>query len=167
MYDKETNRQKCKEYYNTHRKEILARQKIYQKEHKKERKAYLEEYNRSPHGQQKKREWRERNRELIRARDAKYRAVLKKEVLSHYSVKDIPICETCLVRGIEIVEIDALTIDHIGGGGLKQRKELGIVGGHHLYRWLKRNDYPKGYRVLCFTCNCVRNRKGDDNQATL
>lgn len=47
-----------------------------------------------------------------------------------------------------------LTIDHIFGGGTAQRKQL--KGVCSIYRWLKRNNYPSGYQVLCYNCNCAR-----------
>lgn len=48
--------------------------------------------------------------------------------------------------------LDFLTIDHINGNGKKHRESLG-GGGHSVYRWLKKNNYPPGFRVLCFNCN--------------
>ena len=41
-----------------------------------------------------------------------------------------------------------LEIDHIQGGGRQHRKEVG-----NIYQWLKNNNYPDGYRVLCRGCN--------------
>lgn len=55
-------------------------------------------------------------------------------------------CELC---GID--DIDVLSIDHIGGGGYKHVKENNIKG--QFVRWLKRNDYPDGFRILCHNCN--------------
>ncbi|HDY67226.1 MAG TPA: hypothetical protein ENH85_05485 [Candidatus Scalindua sp.] len=45
-----------------------------------------------------------------------------------------------------------LCIDHINGGGTKQRSEL-PNNGNAIYIWLKDNNYPVGYRVLCHNCN--------------
>ncbi len=45
-----------------------------------------------------------------------------------------------------------LAIDHINGGGKRHRKALNL-GGSDFYRWLKRNHFPKGFRVLCHNCN--------------
>lgn len=50
-----------------------------------------------------------------------------------------------------------LSIDHIHGGGLKHRKETGNHGTG-LYHWLKRNNFPKGFQILCFNCNQGKNR---------
>ena len=48
-----------------------------------------------------------------------------------------------------------LTIDHIHGGGSKHRKSL---PGGHLYTWLRANNFPSGFRVLCYNCNIARSR---------
>lgn len=45
-----------------------------------------------------------------------------------------------------------LSIDHINGGGTKERR-MGKGGGHFLYRRLKKEGYPIGYQVLCYNCN--------------
>jgi len=49
-------------------------------------------------------------------------------------------------------ELDFLAIDHINGGGTKHRKEL-KGGGTQVYVWLKKNNYPEDFRVLCHNCN--------------
>lgn len=48
-------------------------------------------------------------------------------------------------------EIDFLNIDHIDGGGTQHRKTIGA--GVKFYRWLRNNQYPTGYQVLCANCN--------------
>lgn len=45
-----------------------------------------------------------------------------------------------------------LTIDHIKGGGTKHRNSI-TKNSIGLYRWLRQNNYPKGFQVLCFNCN--------------
>jgi hypothetical protein len=48
-----------------------------------------------------------------------------------------------------------LTIDHINGGGNQHRRE--VVGkGRNFYDWLKQNNYPAEFQILCFQCNCGR-----------
>jgi len=47
-----------------------------------------------------------------------------------------------------------LTIDHIDGNGNKQKREIGVKDSRSLYRWLRQNNYPEGFQVLCFNCNC-------------
>lgn len=45
-----------------------------------------------------------------------------------------------------------LTIDHVGGGGNRHRRDIGNDSAA-LYRWLNRTGYPDGFRVLCWNCN--------------
>lgn len=71
------------------------------------------------------------------------RGYLRKEVLNHYGNK----CACCAEETKEF-----LTIDHINGGGGKHRKEI----NGHVYRWLKKNNFPDGFRLLCYNCNCAR-----------
>lgn len=65
-------------------------------------------------------------------------------VLQHYSGGKMK-CDCCDESLIEF-----LTIDHIDGGGTKHRVK---VGHGNMYRWLIRNKFPDGYRVLCMNCN--------------
>ena len=53
-----------------------------------------------------------------------------------------------------------LEIDHINGGGNKHRKQLRLTGVE-FYRWLRRNGFPEGYRVLCANCHVAISRFGD------
>ncbi len=47
-----------------------------------------------------------------------------------------------------------LTIDHENNNGSQHRKEVGT--GRQFYKWLKDNDFPLGYRTMCFNCNSGR-----------
>lgn len=62
-------------------------------------------------------------------------------VLRHYGGE----CEGCGEN-----EPDVLTVDHIEGNGAEHRKE---VPASQIHAWLIRNEFPKGFRVLCFNCN--------------
>lgn len=47
-----------------------------------------------------------------------------------------------------------LSVDHVEGGGTSHRRTInGGGGGRHLYLWLKRNNWPSGFRILCRNCN--------------
>lgn len=91
--------------------------------------------------------WREANREQIRTKGKLKRSNLKQEVLAHYSKTDPPECVCC-----DETHPFFLTIDHINGGGCQQRKQLKL-NGSSFYAWLKRNNYPEGFQVLCMNCN--------------
>jgi hypothetical protein len=66
------------------------------------------------------------------------------KVLSHYSPELR--CECC---GNDVYAF--LGIDHIHGNGGKHMKKAGIGG--NLYKWIMKNYYPDGFRVLCYNCN--------------
>jgi len=78
-----------------------------------------------------------------------YKARLKKEIIAHYS--PTLTCQRC-----GFSDIRALTIDHINGKGFEHRKKIGKWGGHEFYQWLKRNDFPTGYQVLCMNCQWIK-----------
>lgn len=46
-----------------------------------------------------------------------------------------------------------LAIDHKENNGNKHRKE---IGNAKIYSWLKKNEYPKGFQVLCHNCNMAK-----------
>lgn len=43
-----------------------------------------------------------------------------------------------------------LAIDHINGNGNAHRK---LLGNKTIYAWLRQNNYPIGFRILCHNCN--------------
>jgi hypothetical protein len=47
-------------------------------------------------------------------------------------------------------EITNKVIDHKNNDGYAHRK---VVRGSSFYAWLKRNNYPKGFQILCHNCN--------------
>lgn len=79
------------------------------------------------------------------------RKKLKSEIFFIYSKGKME-CNCCGVKGLNF-----LTIDHINNDGNKHRDELRKNKGSYgnsIYRWLKKNNYPKGFQVLCWNCNC-------------
>jgi len=85
------------------------------------------------------------NRQLSAEASKKYKVAIKLECLIHYS-SIIPSCACC-----HLEDVETLSIDHIDGGGRKHREETGF--GNQFYQWLRKNDFPEGYRVLCLNCN--------------
>jgi hypothetical protein len=102
--------------------------------------------------------------ETVKAKARATQQRAKLEVFRHYCNGE-PYCDCC-----GETEMDFLSVDHIGGGGSKHRREIG--GAQALYSWLRRNGYPPGYRILCFNCNlaigffgtCPHQRKRHDNE---
>ncbi len=50
-----------------------------------------------------------------------------------------------------------LTIDHVNNNGCEHRRQ---IGQSNCYRWLKQNDYPSGFQVLCMNCQWGRKNCG-------
>lgn len=92
----------------------------------------------------------ERNKELRKQQQSAYRKDRRLNVLRHYSSDD-PACSCCGESTYEF-----LVIDHIEGGGTTHRKQI----KEPIERWLIRNNYPEGYRVLCENCNSSYGRFG-------
>jgi hypothetical protein len=105
----------------------------YYQEHKEELRAYHQV-------------WYQENKKRLNSIRSDYRKNCKKKVFDHYGRK----C-TCCGETEEIF----LTIDHINGGGSKQRKELG-GSGNRFYEWLVNNNFPEGFQVLCRNCNWAK-----------
>ena len=72
------------------------------------------------------------------------RQVLRLEVMAHYCEGE-PSCACCGENHPYF-----LSIDHINGGGGKHRASISDT---NFYRFLKREGYPEGYRILCHNCN--------------
>lgn len=56
-----------------------------------------------------------------------------------------------------------LTIDHVNGNGNDHRRSISRDGNPasvKMYSWLTKNNYPLGFQVLCFNCNCGKYRNG-------
>ena len=83
-----------------------------------------------------------RNKERISHRQKKWFRKLKIDVLTAYG-------SYCLCCGEQ--EPVFLTIEHPNKDGSKERKEIGL--GTTFYCYLRRENYPSGYEVLCYNCN--------------
>jgi hypothetical protein len=89
------------------------------------------------------------NRKFINenlSKTAKYLRKFKLKALKAYGGEN-PSCVCC---GIHYTEF--LCIDHINEDGNKHRKK---IRSHSLYKWLEDNEYPSGFRILCWSCNFV------------
>jgi len=76
---------------------------------------------------------------------------LKNAAIDNYGV----VCQCCGES-----ERAFLTIDHINNDGAEHRRNTNVGGGHNLYQWLKNNDYPEGFQVLCMNCNFSKHTNG-------
>ena len=50
-----------------------------------------------------------------------------------------------------------LSIDHINHNGSAMRKVHGK--GPNFYRWLRKNNYPAGFQILCMNCQHAQSRQ--------
>lgn len=127
-----------KEYYIKNKVKLRKVQKIWEEKNAEKIK-------------QQKREWYKKHgdRENKRKKDEWKR--LKLEVLTHYS-NGTPKCVCCGENHIEF-----LTMNHISGGGNKHMKE---IGASNFYRWLKKNNFPEGFNVMCMNCNFALGKFG-------
>jgi len=89
-----------------------------------------------------------KNRSRIRQYEKERSRRIKQEVLSHYSGDREPFCQCCLEKRIEF-----LTMDHMDGHGHQHRK---AIKSTNFFKWLKRNNYPTNYQVLCMNCNFAK-----------
>lgn len=92
--------------------------------------------------------WYEDNIESARESSNKWRLLTKTQVLLHYSNGVIQ-CSCC-----GELEIDFLTMDHVDNRK-KWNHPKGFTG-NRIYSWLKKNNYPEGFKVSCFNCNIAR-----------
>jgi hypothetical protein len=77
-----------------------------------------------------------------------YRAV-KDKVIAGYGGK----CACC-----GVIERIFLTLDHVNGGG---RKERVVCGNNKAYMDALRRNFPPDYQVLCFNCNWAKHALGE------
>lgn len=139
------SKEASKRYYEKHKEKILVKRREFNKT--PERKAYMKRYqekNKERLSQYHK-EYYDQKKEHYR----KLRLDLKLEVIKAYG----GVCVCCGETHIEF-----LTIDHTGGTGAEHRRKLfgqDRTAGTRFYYWLRRNNYPEGFRVLCFNCNCA------------
>jgi hypothetical protein len=95
--------------------------------------------------------WSRENKDWAKEYYKRQHQERKRRVLQHYC-SGLLKCACCGEK-----EIDFLSIDHINGG--RFGREIGIgskdkkLRGRNLYYWLEKDNFPVGFRVLCFNCN--------------
>jgi hypothetical protein len=76
-------------------------------------------------------------------------------VLTHYS-NGVPKCSCCGESNLIV-----LILDHIDGGGSQHRRTITRHKTGSIYRWIIKNNFPVGFRVLCRNCDwsyCIMGR---------
>jgi hypothetical protein len=133
----------------SHREALLTRQRAQQADFYEKHPGYKSTYDAA---------WRERNPDKYSEYNKKSNRKLKREVIDFYGGK----CACC-----GETEIVFLTIDHIDGDGAEHRRRMAAETGSNwgqagspTYRWLRKNNFPEGFQVLCANCNCGRQWNG-------
>ena len=91
------------------------------------------------------------NPERSKETGRRYRQNIRETVILHYGSK----CACCGEAAVEF-----LGIDHINGGGNKERTASGLTGGTCFYRHIIKQGFPDCYRLLCHNCNFSRGAYG-------
>lgn len=129
-----------KKYYESHKEEINKKRREYSKRPEVRKRISKQD-----------KEWRVNHRDYVYEYNHKYftdKVKQEKElVLKNYGM----VCACCGESNPIF-----LSIDHINGGGEKHRKEI----GRKINRWLVKNNFPTGFQLLCYNCNCGRNLNG-------
>ena len=94
------------------------------------------------------RQYYSENKDVITQRVKDATRHLRMEVLLAYGAQ----CKCCGESRYEF-----LAFDHVNDDGNEHRK---VVSAHNLPRWLKRNNYPSGFQVLCHNCNGAKGAYG-------
>lgn len=89
--------------------------------------------------------WREKR--MAHKKD--WHSALKLKIINHYTKGSMK-CKRC---GFD--DVRALQVDHVNGGGYAHRKSLGN-SSTSVYTYLKRNNYPVGFQILCANCNWIK-----------
>ncbi len=103
------------------------------------------------------------NKSEILAKSKVVREDLKKEVFSEYSKRHskskTPCCRCCG----ENFDIDFLSVDHIDGRTHLAKDEKHLRA-NLLNVWLKKNNFPDGFQILCHNCNFAKGMKKNNNK---
>lgn len=86
---------------------------------------------------------RNANKDKINAAKRLRYETIRNECLSYYSGGKLE-CNICHENNIQF-----LALDHIHGGGKKN-------GVKNICEWIRLNNYPEGFQVLCHNCNYVK-----------
>ena len=141
-----TWRENRDEYFKKYRADPKnkERHRISAKKYRDKNKEKIKEYHKKYHdGVRTPKIYSEFDRKYAKEFARKRRIIC----LRHYG-GEIPKCACCGES-----EIKFLCIDHVNNDGAKHRKEIGSIG---IYGWLKKNNFPNGFQVLCHNCNCAK-----------
>jgi len=118
----------------------------------------MKKYNQLDKAKKAKKMWAKENKHLKKYRRNGRTAdeIVKMQSLFFYSDGDM-ICKKC---GYD--NVDSLCIEHIENNGFEERKKTG--SGPNFFRWLRRNNFPEGYQILCRNCNWLKHLEHNDKK---
>lgn len=108
--------------------------------------------------------YRDKHPDRVYQKELDAKTALKIEVFSRYGEGTIrcagkkPSGEPC-----DFSDLRALTIDHVHGKGNEHRRSIGRSAGPDFYRWLRENDYPEGFQVLCMNCQWIKRHENKEH----
>jgi hypothetical protein len=148
---RDKDREISNRYRRTHKDLVNERRKMdrikdpdkYKRQDDKKAQKHKEQYG-STRTPTHARYYKKNKKEVLRKARIQHQEI-KKFVLTHYG-EGKPACVLC---GYD--KLNALSIDHIDGGGHKHRQQVGTRGGQ-IYGWLIKNNFPEGFRTLCMNC---------------
>jgi hypothetical protein len=81
---------------------------------------------------------------------------IKQEIINHYGSRCVCCGENSLIF---------LALDHVNNDGSEWRRKIWKTspksrGGIHTYLWIKKNNYPPIFQLLCHNCNWAKSHGG-------
>ncbi|KKM74811.1 hypothetical protein LCGC14_1396560 [marine sediment metagenome] len=99
----------------------------------------------------KQREWYHMTKDSRKSIKKDYIDRIKLTVFTHYSPKLE--CKCCYES-----EYEFLTLDHINDK-IEYNHTKKSKAGWNLINWIYQNNYPLGFKILCFNCNSGRGKR--------
>lgn len=137
---RQLNKEKIKQTQKEYRKRNRAKLLIKKKEDYEKNKEYYNKLKRERY-QQIKVGLKEYSSSTALKRKLRY----KRQIIQHYT-KGKNMCQCCGVKGWGF-----LTVDHVNGREENDRKT-----GMALLTQIVKNNFPKGFEILCWNCNCAK-----------
>jgi 5-methylcytosine-specific restriction endonuclease McrA len=119
-----------KKYRETHREEIRANGRRFRAAHLKEERERVREWNKTP---------------AAKISQKKYRDKVRAEVEAAYGGA----CKEC-------GSPENLEVHHVHGNGNEHRRSIKRGAGQGFYRWLREQNFPPGFALLCYTCHRMK-----------
>lgn len=131
--------------------------KEYARQYRQKNREKLREYQRNYFAKIREKRALQLHMGYLRNREEKLQKAKERGWLAKFKVLEYYGGGKCACVRCSYDDIRALTIDHINGGGQKQRKESRVIpSGTHFYSYLIKQNYPKGFQTLCTNCQRIK-----------